>query len=93
MHATLLAVVDVQWFVWPVLAVVLGLGVLAMAAPDAFALVAARGSTWVDTQKVLQALEKPIDIDQHVLRYSRIFGALVALSAVWLGYVFWMLMR
>jgi hypothetical protein len=92
MPATIIAVlVDIQFFVWPVLAVVLGLGLLALFAPDAFALVATRGSKWVDTERVLQALDKPIDVDHHVLRYSRIFGVLVALSALWLGYVFWIL--
>jgi hypothetical protein len=93
MPAPLIALLDVQWFVWPVLAVVFGLGLLAMFAPDAFAIVAARGSKWVDTDKMLEALDKPYDVDQHVLRYSRIFGVLVAISAAWLGYVFWLLIH
>jgi hypothetical protein len=42
---------------------------------------------------MLEALDKPYDVDQHVLRYSRIFGVLVAISAAWLGYVFWLLIH
>lgn len=90
MNGVLLGVVvEFQWIVWPVLAVVFSLGLLATFAPNHFAALASRGSKWVDTDKVLEVLDKPIDIDQHVLRYSRVFGTVVAMAALWLAYVYW----
>ena len=83
------ASVDVQWIVWPVLAAIFGLGVLATFAPDRFANIALRGSRWVDTEEVLKLLDRPIDVDRYVLRYSRVFGVAVVLAAVWLAYVYW----
>lgn len=80
---------DYQWVVWPVLAIIFALGLTATFAPGHFANIASRGSKWVDTDKVLQALDKPIDIDRHVLRYSRAFGMLVAVAAIWLAYVYY----
>ena len=90
MNGVLLCVVrDFQWVVWPGLALVFTLGLVATFAPGRFANIASRGSKWVDTEKMLQALDRPIDIDQHVLRYSRVFGTLVVASAAWLAYVYW----
>lgn len=83
------ASLDFQWIVWPSLAVVTALGLLATLAPAHFAQLASRGSQWVDTSKVLAFLDKPIDVDRHVLRYSRVFGVLVVLAAAWLAYVYW----
>jgi hypothetical protein len=83
------AAVELQWIVWPALAMVLGLGLLATFAPGRFSKISARGSKWVDTDKLLQYLDKPIDVDSHVLRYSRVFGVVVSLAAVWLAYLFW----
>ena len=89
MYVTLLAAVNVQWIILPALSVIFCLGLLAMLSPGHFAAIAMRGSRWIDTEKVLQALDKPIDVDRHVLRYSRVFGLLVALSAAWLAWVSW----
>lgn len=89
MHAALLASGQLQWIVWPCLAVVFGLGLLATFAPSHFQTVAARGSHWVDIEKFVELLDKPIDVDRHVLRYSRSFGLLVSAAALWLAYVYW----
>ena len=89
MHAALLAAGQLQWIVWPLLAVVFGLGLLATFSPGHFQTVAARGGRWVDIDKLVQLLDKPIDVDRHVLRYSRPFGVLVTAAALWLAYVYW----
>jgi hypothetical protein len=88
-YVLLAATIDVQWIVWPVLAVIFGLGVLATFAPDRFAHIATRSSRWIETEEVLKYLDKPIDVDQHVLRYSRLLGIAVILASIWLGYLFW----
>lgn len=94
MNAVVLATsLDLQWIVWPTLALVFALGLLAAFAPRKFQSIAAHGGRWIDTERVLQALDKPIDVDRHVLRYSRVFGVAVALAAVWLAYVYWVFVR
>lgn len=64
------------------------MGAIALCCPDTFAVLAQRGGTWVDTSDLLKKLDERIDIDQHVLRYSRIFGIAVVASAIFLGYVY-----
>jgi hypothetical protein len=94
MPAALLATLpDLQWIVWPVLAIVFTLGLVATFAPGRFQTIASQSGKWIDTDKIREALDKPIDVDQHVLRYSRVFGVLVAVAAVWLGYVYWTIFR
>lgn len=83
------ASIDLQWIVWPVLAVIFGLGVLATFSPDRFAHIATRSSRWIETEEVLKYLDKPIDVDRHVLRYGRWLGIAVILATGWLGYLFW----
>lgn len=78
-----------NWLVGITLAVIFVLGLVATISPGRFASIASRGSRWIDTDKVLEVLDRPIDIDQHVLRYSRVFGVAVALAALWLAYVYW----
>jgi hypothetical protein len=88
-YVLLAALADLKWIVWPVLSGVLVLGLVATFAPGRFSRLSARGSKWFDTDKLLQILEKPIDVDSHVLRYSRVFGVVVTLAAAWLAYVYW----
>ncbi len=89
MTSVVLAAANVQWIVFSLLAIVLVLGLLATFAPDRFAHIAQRGSKWIDTDQVVKFLEKPIDVDRHVLRYSRVLGVLVTLAALWLAYLYW----
>jgi len=63
------------------------LGVLAVVSPACFARVAQGSGYCVDTSRLAQFLERPIDIDQAVLRYSRILGLAVVASSIWLTYV------
>lgn len=69
------------------------LGLIAVVSPSRFAQIARSGSHWVDTSHLAQAIERPIPIDQHVLRYSRVFGVAVVASAAWLAYVYVALCR
>ena len=85
----LAASVDLRWIVFSLLAFVLFLGLLATFSPNRFAGIATRGSQWIDTDKLLEFLDKPIDVDRQVLRYSRVFGVLVTLAALWLAYLYW----
>ena len=75
--------------VWPLVAIVVFLGAVAIVCPDTFASVARGGSTWIDSQQILQALDKKVDIDEHVLRYSRVFGIVVVGAAFYLGYIYY----
>jgi hypothetical protein len=64
------------------------LGLMAVAAPRAFQRLAQRSSKWVDSEKLLAVLDKRVDIDAYVLRYTRLFGAAVlcGLCAAWMLY-------
>lgn len=63
------------------------LGLLAILSPSYFARIAQCGGHWVDTSRVAQLLEKPIEVDQAVLRHSRVFGVAVVASSAWLAYL------
>lgn len=54
-------------------------GTLGDVLANRFAGIATRGSQWIDTDKLLEFLDKPIHVDRQVLRYSRVFGVLVML--------------
>lgn len=52
-------------------------GILALVAPDRFKRFADVMNCWVDAEKSLAVMNKRFDVDNYVLRYTRIFGALV----------------
>lgn len=72
---------------WLLLVLCGAAGAVALASPRLFATLANNGSRWVDTQKLLQVLDKRIDLDAHVLPYSRVLGALVLASVAVLGWL------
>ena len=90
MQWTLFAVNQANWapLVWSTLGVIGALGLLAVLSPTRFSALSNRGSQWVDTSKVLTALDKRIDVDQLVLPYSRILGAAVLMSVAVIGFLF-----
>ena len=76
-----------QWITLPLLVVVAMLGLLALVSPKRFAQISHGSSQWVDTAKLLEKFDKPINIDQHVLRYSRVFGVVIIVACAVLAYV------
>lgn len=83
--AILLAANNLTGIVWCVLGLLASVGLLAMFSPQSFSILATRGSSWVDTNKILAVLDKRIDIDKHVLPYSRVLGFAVLASAILIG--------
>ncbi len=63
-----------------------GLGLLAVAYPRGFILVAKFGGRWIGSASSSTLFDSRINIDQYVLRHSRLFGVLVTISVtfVWL---------
>ena len=72
---------------WLLLAFAGAAGVVALASPRLFAILSTNGSRWVDTQKLLQVLDKRVDLDACVLPYSRVLGGLVIASVAVLGWL------
>lgn len=81
------ALENIQWLIWLLLAGSLILGLLAVFNPDRFRAIASGGARWIDTNRFLQRLDEPVNIDQFVLRHSRAFGVAVVLSSLFLGYL------
>jgi hypothetical protein len=77
-----------QAAVFGLLGIVTVLGFVAIVAPKQFARIADRGSQLVDNSQFFARLDQPVNLDRHVLRYSRIFGVAVVLSAGFLCWVF-----
>ena len=69
-------------WVWFLIGMLAGVGLLAMVSPQRFSRLAHRGSGWIDTNKYLSFLDKRVDIDQAVLPFSRVLGFAVLGSAV-----------
>ncbi len=78
----------VDCFVFVTLGLIALLGSLALVMPNAFSRLAQTGARWVDTEKLIEKLDQRVDVDQHVLRHSRLLGAAVIASAVFLTYCY-----
>lgn len=66
-----------------------GAGVLrlvALVSPRTFQRVAEIGGLWLDSNKVLARLDKPIQVDKLVLPHSRLLGAAVLAAVAILGF-------
>ncbi len=74
------------WMVWAGLAIVAGLGILAVVSPRYFAVLAQRGGTWVDTNRMLEKFERRIDIDHYAIRHSRVFGVVIIVAVLFVAY-------
>ncbi len=66
---------------WILLAFAGVIGLVAVVSPKTFQCVAEFGGAWFDSSKMLERLDKPIDVDRIVLPHSRLLGAAV-LAAV-----------
>jgi hypothetical protein len=56
--------------------------------PRWFGRVATYTGRWIDSAKALAVFDKKVDVDQYVLRHSRILGTLVVASVCLLGYLY-----
>lgn len=63
-------------------------GVVALSSPKLFAVAAEKGGLWLAPPKTATVYQKPIDIDQFVVRHSRKFGALVVTVVAFLSLLF-----
>lgn len=52
-------------------------GLLALLSPRFFSRLAQWGGLWIETDKYTDLLSRRIEIDHHVLRHGRLFGAVV----------------
>jgi len=82
---------NVLWVVLPLLAVVSGLGLLAIFSPSRFAGLSQNSSRWIDSNKFLEKIDEPINVDHLVLRHSRLFGLAVVVASLFLAYLCYML--
>lgn len=87
--ASLFAEFSAPWLpvAWTLLGLCAFLGLLAILSPRLFASLAVRGGRWVDTDKVINKLNTRVDIDEHVLPYSRWLGMAVVISVGALAFV------
>jgi hypothetical protein len=72
---------------WTVLIAAGVLGFIALVSPRLFSAIARRGNHWVDTSKWLAKLDTRVEVDAHVLPYSRHLGAAVVASLAVLALV------
>jgi|GEM_PF-4789450 len=73
---------------WVGLGALSAVGLLALLSPRGFSALAARGSTWIDTNQLLSKLDTRVDVDHYVLPFSRLLGVAVLASVGALAYLF-----
>jgi len=69
-----------EWFIWTLLGFAGGVGLIAVLSPRLFSALSAWSSVWIDTEKSAKSLDRRIDIEQHVLRHSRLYGAMTVVA-------------
>ncbi len=63
-------------------------GLVAVVSPQRFKVIVERSGRWIDTNKIVARLDKPVNVDQHVLRHTRVFGAVVLAAVAVLTFVY-----
>jgi hypothetical protein len=63
-----------RWIVLVFLGLVALAGLLALCSPPTFSRLARWTSVWVDTNEMVDKMQRRIDIDGYVLRHCRLFG-------------------
>ena len=77
-----------QWIALVSLGLVSVTGLLGLFSPRLFSRLARWGSLWVDADRLVEKMERRIDVDRHVLRHCRWFGiAVLAAVAVLAGFL------
>ena len=76
---------NARWVVLAFLGFVGVAALLALCSPPAFSWLARWASLWVDTDKLVDKMQRRIDIDRYVLPYCRVFGFAVLGAVAVLG--------
>jgi hypothetical protein len=87
MLGSLFALAPKQAILWGTLGLLGLIGAIAVVSPTVFAKLATRSGRWVDTNKIVQVLDKRVDIDHYVLPFSRLLGVAVIASVAVLVFV------
>lgn len=74
--------------VWAVLGILAAIGLLAVVSPRRFQTVCRGSDRWVDTDALLEPLNRRIDLDQHVMPFSRLLGVSVLMAVGVLAYLY-----
>ena len=69
---------------WSLLWFCFGHGMLAMVKPKWFVWLCERSSRWINSGWCLPLIDRPYDIDEPVLRHTRIFGGAILGSSMFL---------
>jgi hypothetical protein len=81
-----------QMIAKPLFFLVLGIsavaGVIALISPALFRRTATMSGRIIDTKKILEVLDTPIDVDRFVYAHSRWLGAAVIVAVVTLVYMY-----
>jgi hypothetical protein len=89
MLVVLFAKISLAPVVWTLLGICSVVAVVAIVSPRSFSILTNHSSTWVDTNKLLSALDHRVDIDKYVLPFSRILGVSVLVAVAILAFVYW----
>jgi hypothetical protein len=87
-HLVIASSIDFAPYIWAGVGILGAVGLLALSSPSRFHKLCTRSDHWVDTDKLLEPLNRRIDLDQYILPFSRILGGAVLASAVLIGYLY-----
>ncbi|MCG8585706.1 MAG: hypothetical protein MI757_13450 [Pirellulales bacterium] len=80
--------IDLALVVWSSLGILAAVGLLAAMSPGCFRRLCGQSDQWIDTDKLLEPLNRRIDVDQHVMPFCRVLGIAVVGAAVLIGYLY-----
>ena len=87
-HLLTAAIPSFAPYIWTSLGVLGAIGLLALASPSRFKKLCTRSDRWIDTDKLLEPLNRRVDLDEHILPFSRILGGAVLAAAVLIAYLY-----
>ncbi len=82
----MLAAIDLTWMFWSACSVLALLGLYAMLSPQGFRKLATGSSKWIDTSRLVEVMDRQVDIDERVLRHARAFGAALLVATALIAY-------
>jgi len=81
--------VSLRLIAWSVLGLLGTVGLVAVANPRWFRSLASMSNTWVDSDRMLQALNRRVEVDHLILPFSRALGVAVLVATGCLCYLLW----